>query len=225
MCALRSLEIISIKDTIRTRHLNTKQGAFISMCIIKKQFYILSDGRVWYEGKSYDPQDCEFLEGSHLVLNTIDEKIEKPPKKQAKILHDSPPKEEDMNIPFILPDASFNLPLMQVQTPTNSTIEVDGLPPEVNQLQELIKLTGNNLPLAIALLVALVFYKDKKKKEQQDQDHAIACDLNRKDLSKKLEDLETQVKQIEKDQIKFAVGDDDLKDRIEKMEKKVKDLN
>ena len=99
------------------------------------------------------------------------------------------------------------------------------LPPEVNQLQELIKLTGNNLPLAIALLVALVFYKDKKKREQQDHDHAVACDLDRKDLSKKLEGLETQVKQIEKDQIKFSVGDDDLKDRLEKMEKKVKDLN
>jgi septal ring factor EnvC (AmiA/AmiB activator) len=44
-------------------------------------------------------------------------------------------------------------------------------------------------------------------------------------LNKKFEGLETQVKQIEKDQIKFAVGDDDLKDRLEKMEKKVKDLN
>ena len=52
----------------------------------------------------------------------------------------------------------------------------------------------------------------------------MACDLDRKDLSKKLEGLETQVKQIEKDQIKFSVGDDDLKDRLEKMEKKVKDL-
>ena len=55
------------------------------MCIIKKQFYILSDGRIWYEGKSYDAKECEFLEGSYLVLNTIDEKIEKASKKQAKI--------------------------------------------------------------------------------------------------------------------------------------------
>jgi len=91
-------------------------------------------------------------------------------------------------------------------------------------LQELIKLTGNNLPLAIALLIALVFYKDKKKREQQDQDHAVACDLDRKDLNKKIEALETQLNQLEKDQIKFAVGDDDLKDRLEKMEKKIKDL-
>jgi hypothetical protein len=194
------------------------------MCIIKHEFFLLEDGRVLYEGNIYNALDCEFEPGAKISFKMIDEKIEKPIKKTAKILHDSPLKEEDMSIPFILPDAFLDLPSMQVQAPTTQTVQLDGLPPEVNQLQELIKLTGNNLPLAIALLIALVFYKDKKKREQQDHDHAVACDLDRKDLSKKLEGLETQVKQIEKDQIKFAVGDDDLKDRLEKIEKKVKDL-
>ena len=186
------------------------------MCIIKHEFFLLEDGRVLYEGNIYNALDCEFEPGAKISFKMIDEKVEKPSKKTAKILHDSPPKEEDMNIPFTLPDAFLDLPSMQVQAPTTQTVQLDGLPPEVNQLQELIKLTGNNLPLAIALLVALVFYKDKKKREQQDHDHAVACDLDRKDLSKKLEGLETQVKQIEKDQIKFSVGDDDLKDRLEK---------
>jgi len=194
------------------------------MCIIKNEFFLLDDGRVLYEGNIYNALDCDFQPGAKISFKMIDEKLEKPSQKTAKILHDSSPKEEDMNIPFILPDAFLDLPSMQVQAPTTQTIQLDGLPPEVNQLQELIKLTGNNLPLAIALLIALVFYKDKKKREQQDQDHAVACDLDRKDLNKKIEALETQLNQLEKDQIKFAVGDDDLKDRLEKMEKKIKDL-
>lgn len=185
---------------------------------------MLDDGRVLYEGNVYNALDCDFQPGAKISFRMVDEKVEKPIQKTAKILHDSSPKEEDMNIPFILPDAFLDYPSMQVQAPTTQTIQLDGLPPEVNQLQELIKLTGNNLPLAIALFIALVFYKDKKKREQHDIDHAVACDLDRKDLNKKIEALETQLNQLEKDQIKFAVGDDDLKDRLEKMEKKIKDL-
>lgn len=194
------------------------------MCIIKNEFFLLDDGRVLYEGNIYNALDCDFQPGAKISFKMVDEKVEKPSQKTAKILHDSSPKEEDMNIPFTLPDAFLDYPSMQVQAPTTQTIQLDGLPPEVNQLQELIKLTGNNLPLAIALFIALVFYKDKKKREQHDLDHAVACDLDRKDLNKKIEALETQLNQLEKDQIKFAVGDDDLKDRLEKMEKKIKDL-
>ena len=137
------------------------------MCIIKKQFYILSDGRIWYEGKSYDAKECEFLEASYLVLNAIDEKIEKTPKKQVKIepVHIPQEKELDMSLPLNL-DMLTKYPSITSQAPvTHTAIESPALPPEINQLQELLKVTGNNLPLAIAILIALVFYKDKKKKD------------------------------------------------------------
>jgi len=196
------------------------------MCIIKKQFYILSDGRVWYEGKSYDPQDCEFLEGSYLVLNTIDEKIEKPSKKQAKIepVHTTIERDLDMSLPLNL-DMLITYPSITSQAPvTHTAIESPALPPEINQLQELLKVTGNNLPLAIAILIALVFYKDKKKKDQESQDHAVACDIERKDLLKRLDAIESEFKQFEKDQVKIMVGDGDIKDRIERLERHVKNL-
>lgn len=196
------------------------------MCIIKKQFYILSGGRVWYEGKSYDPQDCEFLEGSYLVLNTIDEKIEKLPKKQAKIepVHIPQEKDLDMSLPLNL-DMLITYPSIVSQAPvTHTAIEAPALPPEINQLQELLKVTGNNLPLAIAILIALVFYKDKKKKDQESQDHAIACDIERKDLLKRLDAIESEFKQFERDQVKIMVGDGDIKDRIDRLERHVKNL-
>ena len=146
------------------------------MCIIKKQFYILSDGRIWYEGKSYDAKECEFLEGSYLVLNAIDEKIEKTPKKQAKIepVNTTIERDLDMSLPLNL-DMLITYPSITSQAPvTHTAIESPALPPEINQLQELLKVTGNNLPLGIAILIALVFYKDKKKKDQESQDHAVA---------------------------------------------------
>jgi len=123
-----------------------------------------------------------------------------------------------MSLPLNL-DMLITYPSIVSQAPvTHTAIEAPALPPEINQLQELLKITGNNLPLAIAILIALVFYKDKKKRDQESQDHAIACDIERKDLLKRLDAIESEFKQFERDQVKIMVGDGDMKDRIDRLE-------
>ena len=53
---------------------------------------------------------------------------------------------------------------------------------------------------------------------------SIACDIERKDLLKRLDAIESEFKQFEKDQVKIMVGDGDIKDRIDRLERHVKNL-
>jgi hypothetical protein len=105
--------------------------------------------------------------------------------------------------------------------PIHSTIE---LPPEINQFEQLMKITKDNTPLALIILIVLMFQK-MQKKERDDKDHALVCDFERKEIEKKISILESKLDTQAKDQAKILVGDDDLSDRLDKVEEKIKKIN
>jgi K+/H+ antiporter YhaU regulatory subunit KhtT len=53
----------------------------------------------------------------------------------------------------------------------------------------------------------------------------LVCDFERKDLEKKISVLESKIDAQAKDQAKILIGDDDLSDRLDKVEEKIKKIN
>ena len=199
------------------QHTNIKDSF---MCKIEGEFFLTQEGKIFYRGQVYEAMDCEFMPGSKLVFKMIDEKLDKPIKKVVKMeaLKPQIERKEDM---FILPpDMALSFPSMQAQSPisTHSESPVEPIN-DLSQLQDLLKMTGNNLPLSLAILIALFLYKEKKEKDKKEVDHSIACDMDRKELLRKIDILQSQVNDFEKDQIKIGLTGDDLEERIEKLEK------
>ncbi len=87
-----------------------------------------------------------------------------------------------------------------------------------------MKITKDNTPLALIILIVLMFQK-MQKKEREDKDHALVCDFERKDIEKKISILESKLDTQAKDRAKILVGDDDLSGRLDKVEEKIKKIN
>jgi hypothetical protein len=68
-------------------------------------------------------------------------------------------------------------------------------------------------------------FQKMQKKERDDKDHALVCDFERKEIEKKISILESKLDTQAKDQAKILVGDDDLSDRLDKVEEKIKKIN
>jgi len=113
----------------------------------------------------------------------------------------------------------------QLQQPatssTNTTIE---LPPEINQFDQLMKITKDNTPLAIIILIVLMFQR-MQKKEREDKDHALVCDFERNEIEKKINTLESKIDAQAKDQAKIEVDQIQLLARVEMIEDKIKKIN
>jgi len=169
--------------------------------------------------------DCEFLEGSKIVIHYGEKKIEKLLKKDGKIkmvpdqyIHQ---KENDM---FLSP-LDDQMLIAQADQPspaqTHSLIE---LPPEIGQFEQLMKITKDNTPLALIILIVLMFQK-MQKKEREDKDHALVCDFERQEIEKKINVLESKIDAQAKDQTKILIGDNELSDRLDRVEEKIKKIN
>ncbi len=78
-------------------------------------------------------------------------------------------------------------------------------------------------PLALVILIVLIFQK-MQKKEQEDKDHALVCDFERKDLEKKISVLESKINEQARQATKIQIGDDELVDRIDRLETKIKKM-
>jgi hypothetical protein len=87
-----------------------------------------------------------------------------------------------------------------------------------------MKITKDNTPLALVILIVLMFQK-MQKKEREDKDHALVCDFERKDIEKKISVLESKIDAQAKDQARIQVGDDDLADRLDRVEEKIKKIS
>jgi hypothetical protein len=53
----------------------------------------------------------------------------------------------------------------------------------------------------------------------------LVCDFERKDLEKKISVLESKIDAQAKDQARIQVGDDDLADRLDRVEEKIKKIS
>lgn len=184
------------------------------MCIIDGEFYLNSDGRIYYGGRLYNAVECEFMAGSKLVFKAIDEKLDKPKAKTVKIADAFIPIESESDMNFI--------PALQAQEPHKTQPVIEQAPiEEIDLFKQINQLTGNNLPLTIAIVLAVLFYKSYKERKQDEHDHSVACDLERKDLARRLDIMTSRIDDAEKKGISIQVMDDDLKDRIEKLEKRL----
>ena len=195
------------------------------MCKIDDEFFITTTGKIFFKGQVHELDDCEFLEGSKIVIHYGEKKIEKLLKKDGKIkmvpdqyIHQ---KEDDM---FLSP-LDDQMLIAQADQPspaqTHSLIE---LPPEIGQFEQLMKITKDNTPLALIILIVLMFQK-MQKKEREDKDHALVCDFERKEIEKKLNVLESKIDAQAKDQTKILIGDNELSDRLDRVEEKIKKIN
>lgn len=195
------------------------------MCKIDDEFFITTTGKIFFKGQVHELDDCEFLEGSKIVIHYGEKKIEKLLKKDGKIkmvpdqyIHQ---KEDDM---FLSP-LDDQMLLAQADQPspaqTHSLIE---LPPEIGQFEQLMKITKDNTPLALIILIVLMFQK-MQKKEREDKDHALVCDFERKEIEKKINVLESKIDAQAKDQTKILIGDNELSDRLDRVEEKIKKIN
>lgn len=195
------------------------------MCKIDDEFFITTTGKIFFKGQIYELDDCEFLEGSKIVIHYSEKRIEKLLKKDGKIkmvpdqyIHQ---KEDDM---FLSP-LDDQMLIAQADQPspaqTHSLIE---LPPEIGQFEQLMKITKDNTPLALIILIVLMFQK-MQKKEREDKDHALVCDFERKEIEKKISILESKIDAQAKDQTKILIGDNELSDRLDRVEEKVKKIN
>jgi hypothetical protein len=130
-------------------------------------------------------------------------------------------KEEDM---FLYPIEDQML-IAQADAPspaqTQSLIE---LPPEIDQFQQLMKITKDNTPLALIILIVLMFQK-MQKKEREHKDHSLVCDFERQEIEKKINILESKIDAQAKDQTKILIGDNELADRLDRVEDKIKKIN
>lgn len=195
------------------------------MCKIDDEFFITTTGKIFFKGQIYKLDDCEFLEGSKIVIHYSEKRIEKLLKKDGKIklipdqyIHQ---KEEDM---FLSP-LNDQMLVAQADQPspaqTHSLIE---LPPEINEFDQLMKITKDNTPLALIILIVLMFQK-MQKKEREDKDHALVCDFERQEIEKKINVLESKIDAQVKDQTKILIGDNELSDRLDRVEEKMKKLS
>jgi hypothetical protein len=200
----------------------TKHAKGENMCKIDDEFFITTQGKIYFKGQVYELEDCDFNEGAKIVIHYGEKKIEKLRKKDIKIkvIPDQfiQQKDDDM---FLSP---LDEPIMTAQAqpvqPIHSTIE---LPPEINQFEQLMKITKDNTPLALIILIVLMFQK-MQKKERDDKDHALVCDFERKEIEKKISVLESKIDAQAKDQARIQVGDDDLADRLDRLETKIKKM-
>ena len=210
--------------TLPTQHSPiTKHMKRENMCKIDDEFFITTQGKIYFKGQVYELEDCDFNEGAKIVIHYGEKKIEKLLKKDTKIklIPDQfiYQKEEDM---FLAPlDEPMIIAQAQPIQPTHSLVE---LPPEINQFEQLMKITKDNTPLAIIILIVLMFQK-MQKKEREDKDHALVCDFERKDIEKKINALESRIDAQAKDQARILVGDDDLADRLDRVEEKIKKIS
>jgi len=211
-------------QTFTTQHSPiTKHMKKEKMCKIDDEFFITTQGKIYFKGQVYELEDCDFNEGAKIVIHYGEKKIEKLLKKDIKIkvipdqyIHQ---KEDDM---FLSPlDEPIITAQAQPVQPIHSTVE---LPPEINQFEQLMKITKDNTPLALIILIVLMFQK-MQMKERNDKDHALVCDFERKEIEKKISILESKLDSQAKDQAKILVGDDDLSDRLDKVEEKIKKIN
>ena len=192
------------------------------MCIIDDEFFITTAGKIYFKGNTYEVEACDFKEGSKLVIHYGEKKVEKLLKKDTKIklVPDQfiYQKEEDM---FLAPlDEPMIIAQAQPIQPTHSSIE---LPPEIDQFEQLMKITKDNTPLAIIILIVLMFQK-MQKKEREDKDHALVCDFERKEIDKKINTLESKINEQARQATKIQLGDDELVDRIDRLETKIKKM-
>jgi hypothetical protein len=210
--------------TLPTQHSPiTKHMKRENMCKIDDEFFITTQGKIYFKGQVYELEDCDFNEGAKIVIHYGEKKIEKLLKKDIKIkvIPDQfiQQKEDDM---FLSP---LDEPIMTAQAqpvqPIHSTVE---LPPEIDQFEQLMKITKDNTPLALVILIVLMFQK-MQKKEREDKDHALVCDFERKDIEKKISVLESKIDAQAKDQARIQVGDDDLADRLDRVEEKIKKIS
>ena len=54
--------------------------------------------------------------------------------------------------------------------------------------------------------------------------HALVCDFERKDLEKKISVLESKINEQARQATKIQLGDDELVDRIDRLETKIKKM-
>jgi hypothetical protein len=209
--------------TLPTQHSPiTKHMKRENMCKIDDEFFITTQGKIYFKGQVYELEDCDFNEGAKIVIHYGEKKIEKLLKKDIKIkvIPDQfiQQKEDDM---FLSP---LDEPIMTAQAqpvqPIHSTVE---LPPEIDQFEQLMKITKDNTPLALVILIVLIFQK-MQKKEQEDKDHALVCDFERKDLEKKISVLESKINEQARQATKIQLDDDELVDRIDRLETKIKKM-
>jgi hypothetical protein len=151
-------------------------------------------------------------------------KVDKPPKKPTKLIDDQfiyIKKDDDMFLTLPMPD---DAPIMQTQPqearPIAQTLE---LPPEIDQFQALMKITKDNTPLALIILIVLMFQK-MNKKQQEDKDHALVCDFERHEIEKKINTLEAKINEQARQATKIQLGDDELVDRVDQLEAKLKKM-
>jgi hypothetical protein len=200
----------------------TKHMKRENMCKIDDEFFITTQGKIYFKGQVYELEDCDFNEGAKIVIHYGEKKIEKLLKKDIKIkvIPDQfiQQKDDDM---FLSP---LDEPIMTAQAqpvqPIHSTVE---LPPEIDQFEQLMKITKDNTPLALVILIVLIFQK-MQKKEQEDKDHALVCDFERKDLEKKISVLESKINEQARQATKIQLDDDELVDRIDRLETKIKKM-
>jgi len=209
--------------TLPTQHSPiTKHMKRENMCKIDDEFFITTQGKIYFKGQVYELEDCDFNEGAKIVIHYGEKKIEKLLKKDIKIkvIPDQfiQQKEDDM---FLSP---LDEPIMTAQAqpvqPIHSTVE---LPPEIDQFEQLMKITKDNTPLALIILIVLMFQR-MQKKERDDKDHALVCDFERKDLEKKISVLESKINEQARQATKIQLDDDELVDRIDRLETKIKKM-
>jgi hypothetical protein len=209
--------------TLPTQHSpTTKHMKRENMCKIDDEFFITTQGKIYFKGQVYELEDCDFNEGAKIVIHYGEKKIEKLLKKDIKIkvIPDQfiSQKEDDM---FLSPlDEPIITAQAQPVQPIHSTVE---LPPEIDQFEQLMKITKDNTPLALVILIVLIFQK-MQKKEQEDKDHALVCDFERKDLEKKISVLESKINEQARQATKIQLDDDELVDRIDRLETKIKKM-
>jgi len=194
------------------------------MCSIDDEFFITQTGKLFFKGQIYEIEDCEFKEGAKIIMHYDVKKVDKPIKKAIKMIDDQfiqIQKDDDMFLTLPMPD---DAPIMQTQPqearPIAQTLE---LPPEIDQFQQLMKITKDNTPLALIILIVLMFQK-MNKKQQEDKDHALVCDFERKEIEKKINTLEAKINEQAKQATKIQLGDDELVDRVDQLEAKLKKM-
>jgi hypothetical protein len=209
--------------TLPTQHSpTTKHAKGKNMCKIDDEFFITTQGKIYFKGQVYELEDCDFNEGAKIVIHYGEKKIEKLVKKDIKIkvIPDQfiQQKDDDM---FLSP---LDEPIMTAQAqpvqPIHSTVE---LPPEIDQFEQLMKITKDNTPLALIILIVLMFQR-MQKKERDDKDHALVCDFERKEIEKKINVLESKINEQDRKATKIQLGDDELVDRIDRLETKIKKM-
>ncbi len=194
------------------------------MCSIDDEFFITQTGKLFFKGQVYEIEDCEFKEGAKIIMHYDVKKVDKPIKKAIKMIDDQfiqIQKDDDMFLTLPMPD---DAPIMQTQPqearPIAQTLE---LPPEIDQFEQLMKITKDNTPLALIILIVLMFQK-MNKKSQEDKDHALVCDFERHEIEKKISTLESKINEQDRKATKIQLGDDELVDRIDRLETKIKKM-